>query len=119
MYRKVCISQPLSLQDFFFERTTLDESVFIDIADKYKIISLGSYNQAKKKSQKQYRWVGLGYQHALNSTLLNNSSQSDRGIDTSCITRLQWQLCPVENYSTQQAQQKPELAAPTKTSTLM
>jgi len=35
----------------FFERTALDECVSIDIAEKYKIMSLGGHNQTKKKKK--------------------------------------------------------------------
>jgi hypothetical protein len=48
----------------FCEPTTLDEYDSIDIAKKYKIISLEVHNQVKKekKYEQQYRRVGLGHQ---------------------------------------------------------
>ena len=56
---------------FFFERTTLDECVSIDIAEKYKGIILGGHNQEKEKeTRQQHRRVGLGHQHAPNTTPL-------------------------------------------------
>jgi len=36
----------------FFERTTLDKCVSIDIAEKYKIMSLEGHNQKKKRKRK-------------------------------------------------------------------
>jgi len=37
---------------FFFERTTLDECISIDIAEKkYKDIALGGHNEEKKKKR--------------------------------------------------------------------
>ena len=59
-----------------FERTTLNECVSIDIAEKYKVMSLEGHNQAKKK---QHWRVGLGHQYAPNSTLNNWAARS-----TSC-----------------------------------
>jgi len=47
---------------FFVERTTLDECVSIDIAEKkYKDIALGDHNQekGKKNTRHQQRRVGL------------------------------------------------------------
>lgn len=40
---------------FFFERTTLDEYVSIDVAEKkYKVISLGGHNKAPKTKHKKH-----------------------------------------------------------------
>jgi hypothetical protein len=68
------------LELIFFERTTLDECVSIDIIEKYKIISLEGHNQVKqirtttpagwivisvsgeRTQRKPLRLVGLGYQ---------------------------------------------------------
>ena len=43
------LSLVIGIDIFFFERTTLDECVSIDIAEKYKIITLGGHNQEKEK----------------------------------------------------------------------
>ena len=39
--------------DLFFERTALDECISIDIAEKYKIMSLKGHNQATKRKKKK------------------------------------------------------------------
>ena len=39
--------------NFFFELTTLDEYVSIDIAEKYKVMFLGDHNQATKRKKKK------------------------------------------------------------------
>ena len=64
----------------FFLNERHSMSVSIDIAQKYKIMSLGDHNQVTKRKKEDHiktnRRVGLG-QHAPNSTLLNNSDRSD------------------------------------------
>ena len=44
-------SERLHLKHFFFERTTLDECVFIDIAEKYKTTVLGGHRQETKRKE--------------------------------------------------------------------
>jgi hypothetical protein len=112
----------LRINVFFFERRTLDECVSIDIAENTRLYpseTIIRQQKEKIKLQKQHRRVGLGHQYALNSILLNNLDRLDGGINTSRTTCLQRQLCLVGEYSTRQQQHKLELAAPTKTSTLM
>ena len=64
----------------FFLNERHSMSVSIDIAQKYKIMSLGDHNQVTKRKKEDHiktnRRVRLG-QHAPNSTLLNNSDRSD------------------------------------------
>ena len=51
------------LHTCFFERTTLDECVSINIEEKYKIIFMGDHNQTRKKNHKtQNRQIRLEHQ---------------------------------------------------------
>jgi hypothetical protein len=57
--------------NFFF--TILDECVSIDITEKYKVMSLGDYNQAKKKKKRNTEttlagWIGVSTRAELNIT---------------------------------------------------
>lgn len=100
----------LMLQDFLatnlflYEQTTLR---FIDITKKYKVMSLGDYNQATKKKQNNGRseW---GIIPRRNSTLLNNSGRSDWDIDTSTTLSMR-QLVSVRIDSAWQVQQNRSL----------
>ena len=60
------------LQNFFFERTTLDECVSIDIAEKYNVISLGGHNQGQKKERKKHAG---GLDCDINTRQLNSTRQ--------------------------------------------
>jgi hypothetical protein len=54
----------------FFERTAQDSACFIDIEEKYKTTTLGSYRQGtkrKEKKKKTTRPVGLWHQHGKHS----------------------------------------------------
>ena len=44
-------SVSLTLRQFFFERTALDECVSIDIAEKYKTTALGGHRQETKRKE--------------------------------------------------------------------
>jgi len=103
---------------FFFERTILDECVSIDIAEKYNGIALGGHNQEKEKeTRQQRRRVGLGHQHAPNTTPLkhlrlvglgrrrkphntprDNNVRSDWAVDTDETTSLGLQQTTVSTF---------------------
>ena len=76
----------MSLLFFYFERTTLDECVSIDIAEKYKTTVLGGHRQETKRKENnklaRLDWdVNTGYR----STILTG--------------RLDWDINTAKLYS--------------------
>ena len=94
----LCVDADTVLQlqrKVFFERTT-HECVSIDIAEKYKIMSLGGHNQEKEKRHGN-NTDGLDWGLNTRQTQLDsNSGWLDWGVDTSHTTCLKTRhLSPV------------------------
>ena len=64
-----------TLEEYFFERSATDECISIDIAEKYKIMSLEGHNQATKRKRKPYKnKQNGGLDWSINTTQINTQN---------------------------------------------